>query len=318
VKPRRGFALVAALWLLVALSALGLEFSMAARDRRLAAINSVDESRALAAADAGIEVARGRLEARLRQPVAKPRMRQTGIEDPLDPWRGIERAWSDTGRLQMGRYALTIRDAGAMINVNTASEEELRRLFTALRMDAGRADRLAQLIADWRDADDAHRIRGAERDQYLRAGAPFLPENQPFRSVTELRRVLDVNDRDYASIGPYLTTRGSGRVNLRSADRAVLMSLPGVGEEAAAVIMRLRRSPSIPLTIDQVQLELSSGARAALLEHLPLLASRTVSQTRELEVVSDGWTDGGSLHVRVGTLVVRANLSTMVVGRRVE
>jgi type II secretory pathway component PulK len=199
-----------------------------------------------------------------------------------------------------------------------ATEDELRRLFTALRMDAGRADRLAQLVADWRDVDDAHRARGAEREQYLRASAPFLPENRPFRDVAELQRVLDMTDRDYTLIAPYLSVRGSGRVNLRSAERPVLMSLPGVGEEAAAVIMRLRRSASMPLTIDQVQQELSSGARIALLEYLPVLASRTVSQTRELDVVSDGWADGGSVHVRVAALFVRADPSAMVVGRRVE
>lgn len=319
MKSRKGFALVAALWLLVALSALGLEFSMSARDRRLAAINSVDASRALAAADAGMEVTRARLEAQLRQPIGtSSRLQRSGIEDPLDPWRYTERARIDTARLGVERYTVTVRDAGATVNINTATEDELRRLFTALRMDAGRADGLAQLIADWRDADDAHRVRGAERDQYLRAGSPFLPENRPFRSVSELRRVLDLTESDYFLVSPFLGVRGSGRVNLRTAGRAVLMTLPGISEEAVAVILRLRRSPSLPLTIDRVQQELSSGARVTMLEHLPALTSRTVSQTRELEIVSDGWVDGSSLHMRVAALVVRADPSAMVVGRRVD
>ena len=319
MRRRSGFALVAALWLLVALSALGLEFSLAARNRRLSAINSVDASRALAAADAGIEQTRSALEARLREPTSTlGGAWRGGIQDPLDPWRDADRGFKDTLRLSAARYVVRARDAGAALNVNVASEDELRRIFTALRMDAGRADRLAQLIADWRDLDDDHRARGAERELYLRSGARFLPENRPFRDVNELRHVLEMTDGDYALIEPSVSTRGSGRINLRTADRPVLLSLPGIGEEAAAVIMRLRRTPSRALTLDQVQQELSSGGRVALLEHLPALSAKTVTQTRELEVVSEGWTDGGAVHVRVAALFVRADPSAMVVGRRVE
>ena len=62
MKARRdGFVLIAALWLLVALGAVGLDVSLRSRSRRLAAANLVDETRARGAAFAGAEYARSRL-----------------------------------------------------------------------------------------------------------------------------------------------------------------------------------------------------------------------------------------------------------------
>ena len=60
---RDGFALVAALWLLVALGAVGLQTALASQARRQAAANLLDEVRARAAVVAGTEYARSRLTA---------------------------------------------------------------------------------------------------------------------------------------------------------------------------------------------------------------------------------------------------------------
>ena len=60
---RDGFALVAALWLLVALGSVGLQAALASRTRRQATANLLDEVRARAAVVAGTEYARSRLTA---------------------------------------------------------------------------------------------------------------------------------------------------------------------------------------------------------------------------------------------------------------
>ncbi len=52
MRQERGFALLAALWILVALSTLSLEVSLVARQRRLAAANRLEEVQARVAADA--------------------------------------------------------------------------------------------------------------------------------------------------------------------------------------------------------------------------------------------------------------------------
>jgi Tfp pilus assembly protein PilX len=62
-RQRSGFILVAVLWLIVALGAVGLDASLRSRTRRLAAANVLDQTRARAAAMAGTEYARSRLTA---------------------------------------------------------------------------------------------------------------------------------------------------------------------------------------------------------------------------------------------------------------
>jgi type II secretory pathway component PulK len=204
------------------------------------------------------------------------------------------------------------------LNVNTATEAELRRFLGALRIDGRRADRLAQAIADWKDVDVLHRARGAEVEAYIEAGAPFLPANAPFRDVRELRWVLGMTGDIYDRVVPFLTTVGSGRVNLRSADRAVMLALPGMTEEAVGWVLRLRRDTSRPLTIESVQQTLGSSARAVMLPHLPILATRTVSTTTEVEVRSVGWAEFGRVRVEVSALVTRAGGELITSARRVR
>jgi general secretion pathway protein K len=323
-RDRRGFALIAALWLLVAISAVGLNFSLEARDGRLYAMNALDGSRARYAAAGGIERAHALLDGQLRRTRslgATSGLRATaGSADgaDTDPWRDAARLFTDTTRLGDARYAFRVRDAGATLNVNLATETDLRRLMVALRIDAGLADRIAQAVADWRDGDDLRHARGAEARDYVEAGAPTLPDNAPFRSIAELRDVLGMTAETFDRVAPHLTVMGSGQINLASADRAVLLTLPGIGDEAAAAIMRARRASGPMPSLDEIQKTLSSGARAMLLGELPQLSSRTVTTTRELEVESDGWSEGSRVRARVRALFVRAGDASMVVGRRAD
>ncbi len=307
MRRERGFALIAALWLLVALSAITLEVSLVARERRLAAANTLEAAQARAAADAGLEHARARLAAVLQR-------------GALDPWR-----WPDSllaGETALGegvaRYRVALRDVGAALNVNRATEAELRRFFVALRVDAGAADRLAQTIMDWRDPDDLRRARGAERADYLRDGAAVLPRNGPFQSVAELGSVRGMTPEILSLARPYLTPLGTGQVNLNAASRPVLLALPGIGEEAAGVLLRHQEAGRPLHSLAALSLELSSGGRAALEADMTSLLARAAFETREVEAVSDGWVEGSPVRARGRGLLVRANEVAFLVWRRAE
>src|SRR6266487_274433 len=284
MRQERGFALLAALWLLVALSALSLEVSLLARERRLAAANTLEEMQARAAADAGLEHARARLAAAARS-------------GALDPWRRPDSLLTEEVTLGDERYHVTLRDAGGALNLNRATDAELRRLFIALRVDAGQADRLAQVIMDWRDPDDLRRARGAERADYLGAGRGVLPRNGPFQSIEELGGVLSMTPEILEGVRPYLTLLGTGQVNLNAAPRPVLLALPGIGEEAAGVLLRHQGSRHPLHSLADLSLELSAGARAALEAETSALLARVTFETREVEAVSDGWADGSPVRV---------------------
>lgn len=305
---RNGFALLAALWLLVAFSIAGLAISAAGRTHRLAAANQAETTVAQVAAAAGLDQLRERLAQRLDNPLVSA----------LDPWRGVDSVLPDTLELGGPRVWVRARDVGAALNLNRASEEDLRRLFTALRVDAGEADRLAHSIADWRDPDDWHRARGAEREEYLAAGAPALPRNGPFQSVAELAAVRGMTPALLERVAPYLTLIGSGQVNINLADRPVLLALPGMTEEAVAVLLRYRRERRTLDLIADLQRELSPAARRELAAALPALVARTTSQTREVEVTSEAWFPGSPVRARLTALLVRSRNYVFYVWSRVE
>src|SRR5258705_13219073 len=111
------------------------------RTRRLAAANLSEQVRAAAAARAGVEQLRGRLVRRL----------DAATSAPLDPWRGADSILVDTLAVGDARAIVRVHDVGTALHLNRATEDDLRRFFVALRVDAGDADRLAQAIADWRE-----------------------------------------------------------------------------------------------------------------------------------------------------------------------
>lgn len=293
MTDRRGFALLAALWLLVALSTASLALALSARTRRLAAANYAEGIRLRAAAQAGIELGRSLLEQRLR------------IDERLDPWAGVDSV-VDTLLLGDARVTITFHDLGTTLNLNRAGEDELRRLFVALPIDASEADRLAQRIADWRDEDDLHRPRGAERDDYLAAEAPALPRNGPFQRVADLRNVLGMTDQLLGRVTPYLTLRSSGQVNLNVASRPVLLTVPGLGEDAVAVLLRYRRAARVLTNLDDLQRDLPAGARESFAAQLPQIMARATTESREVEVTSAARSPGSPVRARLIGVFVRS------------
>lgn len=310
MSDRRGFALVATLWLLVVLGAIGLEFGLRARAQRLGIANRVEGTRALAAAVGGLEETRARLSLRLAR---AQDLRTSDPEAILDPWAQPQRLFADSVRIGAVVVRVRLRDAGDALHLNTATEEELRRLFAALRFDVGQADRLAQAILDWRDADDLHRGRGAEAAEYARQALPMRPANRPFARLSELRAVLGMTPALYDRIRPYLTVRGSGRINVNAAPRPVLLALAGMSEEAVDGLSD-RRNIGRPIRrFEDLALELSDAPRALLLEHLVSLQNRAVFETRDVVVTSEGSPDGSPVTARIQSHLARAGAEAVVV-----
>lgn len=316
VRDEKGFALIAALWLMVALTGIALQFSLSAREKRLSAANALEEARARAAAEAGIEHAHARLEYRLSW------LDNSGADFPaervFDPW--ADAGVDFTNRQQVGRsyYSLSVRDAGSMLNLNRASEDELRQLFVALNIDAGRADRVAQAITDWADSDDLDRPRGAEREDYLGSGSPAIPPNAPFEQLNELLDVRGVTRELFNRVSPHLTLLGSGRINVHSASRPVLLTLPGMTEEAVAVLLGQRRAEYRIRNLGELPQELSSHARSALLPEMHRLLQSTTTETRELAIISEGWSMSSPVRVRAEVLLIRSGATSQIMSRRVN
>ena len=347
---RDGFVLIAALWLLIALGAVGLDASLRSRTERTAAANALDKARYTEAATAGVEYARSRLTAamlgrvdELRSEVAE-RERQRRADNArrgirttarrlpnnnrdlfrqagagLDPWREPEALVEETYMFEDVPAELHVRDTGAGLNPNYGDEEVLRLfLGQGLRVDAALADRLAQAILDWRDEDENTRINGGEAEQYIRDGLPVLPPNRQIARLDELRHVMGMTDELFAEMLPFMTLSGTGRININSAPEEVLLAIPGITGPAAAEIVRMRRAGQFPTNATELRAMLPRTSANAIQAAGQRFTRRVTFNTDEVEITSEVKIPGNPVRVRVKSVVARANVGAAVVWREVE
>lgn len=238
-RARRGFAMMAAIWLTVAIAVVALEFARDAKERRTLGMDAAERGAGRAAALGVLAQTQERLERAIRQ------VTQSGNTNTVlrssDPWLDVDSLFSGSVSADSAvQVMLRARDLGAQLNVNLLSEDELKTFFGYTLNDYSTADQLAQSIMDWRDADDIARSRGGERDAYIKAKRLALPTNANFRDIAELLDVQGVTPQIYEKIAPFLTVRGNGTVNLNTAPAQVLRPLPGMTDAILTRILALR------------------------------------------------------------------------------
>jgi type II secretory pathway component PulK len=130
-----------------------------------------------------------------------------------------------------GRFSYTITDEDSRLNLNRATPDQLHRLLAELEVTKETRDIIVDSIQDWRDANEEHRLNGAESDYYLALPAPYKSKNADFDSVDELRLVRGVTPQifygtpDHPGLVEYLTIGGTGQVNANTASDVVLQTL---------------------------------------------------------------------------------------------
>jgi general secretion pathway protein K len=238
-RERKGFALLAAIWLIVAIAAVALQFSLEARERRLLGINTSERGKGRAAATGALNASQAALESALRQGPAAGNTRVAGLRG-ADPWLDADSIFSGIILVDSIPVEVETVDLGTRLNINSMNEVQLRNFFSFALRDFAAADRIAQAVLDWRDADSIPRSNGAERDFYIREGRLALPTNQTFREVSDLLNVEGMTPEIYERVSPYLTTRGNGIININSADTLVLKSIPGMTDQILIQILSQR------------------------------------------------------------------------------
>ncbi len=237
MRARRGVALLAALWLVVAIATVALQFSIEAHERRNVGILASERGQQRALALGALALTQAKLEYAIRVGPQGARLQNVGISDP---WYQVDSVY--TGRVMVDSMPVTIQahDLGEKLNINLLTEQEIQSFFSYLLDDFSKSTQLSQTILDWRDADSIPRPQGAERDDYIKAKMLALPANGPFREVSELQNVMGMTPEIYAKAAPYLTTRGSGSVDLNTAPVPVLRALPGMTDALINTIIQLR------------------------------------------------------------------------------
>lgn len=285
---RAGFALPVSLWLVVAVVAATVEGALLSRSIRAGVLASVELTGARAAADAGIEHVRSRLD---------------GASRGDDPFRLLGTLPVDTIPLGEARYRIAVEQPGARLHLNAAGEGRVRRLLQAVGIDAGEADRIAQALADWQDADDLHRPRGAERSHYIEAGAAFLPRNGPLQTVEELALVRGITPEHMERLRPLVTVDGSGLINVNEAPAPVLASLPGFTPPVISAVLGARGAGRHLSSLQQIMDLVPSAARGELVRETEALLRVLVFETHEIVAEAEGWIEGSPLRARARAIL---------------
>lgn len=225
IPDRRGFALIAILWLLVAMAALGLDDTATARDALATTQNRMNITRATWHAEACGEVVRADADAA----VGDTLIAASAAWDTLD--RSLARL-----RVEVPNCLVSARAAGDRLNVNEADAGALIATFVAAGVTEDRADSLADALLDWRDGDSIPRQYGAEISWYRSAGR-VVPTNRPFEDEGEIHLV-----RGFETADSLIALLGvePGKIVLDRAPLPVIASLPGMTAEAIERIAELR------------------------------------------------------------------------------
>jgi len=225
----RGIILIAVLWIVLLLSVIALGFVRTTRTEVRIAANVVENARAKAMAEAGINAAIIHLLA----------------DSDEEPWIPDGRRYA----LPFGRdrVEISLYDETGKIDLNKGSPAHLAALFRVAGVADQESEELVSAILDWRDADSLRRIGGAEAADYRRAGLSYGPKNAEFDDVTELLQVLGMTPELFARVQPGLTVySGRAVINWKEAPEIVLRAIYERSPDKVATILdeRATRDPT--------------------------------------------------------------------------
>ncbi|MGH7276942.1 MAG: general secretion pathway protein GspK [Candidatus Rokuibacteriota bacterium] len=130
-----------------------------------------------------------------------------------------------------GQFSYRITDEDARVNVNTVAPDRIDRLLQGLALDKEVRDTIGGSLQDWRDANEEHRLNGAESDYYLALPVPYRSRNGNLESVAELLQIRGVTPEiyngapDHPGLRDVVTVKTPGQININTATPLVLKAL---------------------------------------------------------------------------------------------
>jgi len=217
-------ALILVLWFIVLLAVLALGLSKVSRNNALIARQLSGATQARHLAEGGVQV----VLANLLMASDEERLLGDGEEFALS--------------FEQGKVALLLWNESGKIDINQASEALLVRLFEAHDLPLEQSETLAGAIADWRDEDDLVRLHGAEDEDYFAAGLAYGAGDSAFTSVSELHKVLGMDDNIYQQIEADVTVYSKSQgVNPKVAALSVLSAMSDLEPSALQHYIEERR-----------------------------------------------------------------------------
>jgi type II secretory pathway component PulK len=318
---RRGVVLIVTLWVLSILAFLAWNLVQRVRLELALTDYRSDDLQAEVLLDAAL--ARGLWALRQDE--------NTEFDHPGE-WQADGTSLTDEGLLPLDdlgaespRIEWRIEDEGGKINANLADLAVLRSLFETYYGFDIEAESLAEYMVDWTDEDDEG---SAERDYYETLPSPYVPRNEAFPYLDELRLVRDVTpelyefgvssveDTSYEDISRedpdgdgldgagglmnILTVEGDGTLNVNTAPRRVLEAL-------FRTLTDVAEAGSLARVLDQRRR--GSDGRFGTADDEPFLDASDLADYVPEEMVDQAAAYGVPLGVRSGAYTLRASVS---------
>ena len=256
MSGERGVALIVVLLMLALLALVVTEFAYSARLEASMVRSYRDDVLARHLAEAGVQQA-------IREILSQSQLAALDEDGRLVFYRVLPGQTTPTRvpplprtrvALGAGEFSYRIRDEAARLNVNATDSERLNRLLVALEVDRQQRDIINDSLQDWRDANELHRIHGAESDFYLRLPVPYRARNANLQDAAELLQVRCVTRELYfgaggrPGLGDLVTAVALNAVSLNSAPPPVLKAVGLSDAEIADVVQTRVRAPylSVP------------------------------------------------------------------------
>lgn len=260
-SSRSGSALILVLWIILLLAVLVGSFAYDMKIEGTVTAYARNRLKAQYLAQAGIEWTRTTL-ARDVPNTLDPSTGQLVLEDGDDPDMavaayniargvGVSKIEKELGE---GKFTISVLPEEGRRNVNTLTDEEWDEILDQAGVPEEEWEKLRDAFYDWVDPDDTHRLNGAEKDDEFYVDRGYEPKNGPLDTVDELLLIKGFSESLlYGGPSPYnekdpplhgiaglLTTWGDGKVNINSASREVLMTIPGIDAEAVDMLIEKR------------------------------------------------------------------------------
>lgn len=175
MRDQSGIVMVAVLWICALIMWLALQIGAETRLQSEEKVHQLRRSQALYLAIGGAYEAL----ARMGQPISL----ETEDDEQL--------TWQPDGTLhevnyRTGKALVVIQKETDKVNVNEANPLQIKAVLEKRGIEDEDADTLADVIADFLDADETPRLHGAEKDWYAKEELPNVPFDGPLTSIDQM------------------------------------------------------------------------------------------------------------------------------------
>lgn len=220
---------------------------------------------------------------------------------------------SYNGQMGDGHYQYAITDESGKININALTDVSailLNNLLRNLGVEESRADTIVDSILDWKDADNLHRLHGAENEYYMSLPKPYKAKDGHFDNLEELLLVKGMDQdilygtEDKPGVIKYLTVYSPvNLININSAPPEILKVIPFMTDYMIQSIIDYRKSDHTKKDGSGLQTILSANDYAKISPYI----TTTDSNIYSVEVIGLKKVDTGGYPIRSVLSVEKAD-----------